>query len=131
VGIHFITKDNQSGADKPSDAIWMTTGAPAVNEIAQFENGREATTEACRIEGETLEVCGEVGETMNAGPALTGSLSLHVTDHPSGLSKWAERAGKEGNNPRAERRVQLAGRLFGEAAVEEIGNGDPASSITP
>jgi hypothetical protein len=129
--VHFFTKDNQCTTDEPCDAIWMTTGAPAVNEIAQFENGREATTEARRIEGETLEVCGEVGETMNAGPALTGSLSLHVTDHPSGLSKWAKHAGKECNHSGAEGRVEPAGRLFGEAAVKEIGNGNPAPPISP
>jgi hypothetical protein len=103
VGIHVITKDNERAADKPSDAIWMTTGAPAVNEITQFENGWESTTEARRIEGETLEVCGEIGETMNAGSALTGSLSLHVTDHPSRLSQRAKHAREEDNHSGAER----------------------------
>jgi hypothetical protein len=81
--VYFFTKDNECTADKPCDAIWVTTGAPTVNEIAQLENGRETIAELRRIKGETLEVCCEVGEPVDAGPALTGCLSLHVADHPS------------------------------------------------
>ena len=81
--VDFITKDNECRADKPGDAIRVTTGAPTFNQVAQFYNWRKATAEVRRIESETLEVCGQIGKTMNAGPALTGPLSLHVANHPS------------------------------------------------
>jgi hypothetical protein len=99
---HLITKDNECAADKSSNAIWVTTRTSAVDEVAQFENGRNVTTESGRIEGETFEVGCEVSETMDAGPTLTGSLALHVTDHSSRLSQWAMRARKEDDDPGAQ-----------------------------
>ena len=131
VFVHFVTKDNECAADKSGDAIRVSTSTPPVDEIAQFENRRDAADETPRTEGEHLEVGSEVSETMDAGPALTGPLSLHVADHPSRLSQWAVPARKEDDDSGAQRRVQLAGRFFAEATVEEVGDGDPASPIAP
>jgi hypothetical protein len=130
VVFHFITKDSECAADKSSNAIWVTTRASPFDEIAQFENRWNVTT-MTGIEGETFEVGGEISETMDAWPALTGSLPLHIADHPSRFSQWAMPAREEDHNSGAQRRVQLPGRFFAEATVEEIGDGDPTSPITP
>jgi len=130
VVLHFIAKDNECAAYKSSNAIWVTTCASPIDEIAQFENGRNVTAKT-RVEGETFEVGREVSETMDARPALTGSLLLHVADHPSRFSQWAMPAREEDHDSGAQRRVQLPGRFFAEATVEEVGDGDPTSPITP
>ena len=126
---HLVTKDNECAADKSSNAIRVTASTSPVDEVAQFENGRNVTTETRRIEGETFEVCCEVGETMDAGPALTGSLALHVADHSSRLGQRAVRARKEDDDPGAQRRMQLPGRFFAQATVEEVGDRDPTSPV--
>jgi ABC-type uncharacterized transport system permease subunit len=102
VVFHLVAKDDECAADKSSNAIWVSTRTAAVDEIAQLENGRNVTTVTRRIEGKTFEVRSEVSETMDAGPALAGTLSLHIADHSSRLSQWAMRARKEDDDSGAQ-----------------------------
>ena len=129
VGFHFIAKHDERASDESGNAIWVTTSASPFDEIAQFENGRKAATETHWIEGENFEVGGKISEAMDAGSALPGSLLLHVANHASRLSQRAMGSRQQGDDAGAQRGVQLPGRLFAEATLEEVGDRDPSSSV--
>ncbi len=110
VPVRFVTKDHKCAADKPGDAIGVAACATSVDEVAQFVDWWEVAPERCRVVGQDLELCRQVGQTVDTGSTLARTLALHVADHSSRLGQGAVCAGEKGDDPGAEGRMQRCGR---------------------
>ena len=85
----------------------------------------------CRVKRQGFHVSGQISQTVHAGPALTCTLPFHVADHSSRLGQGTARSGEYSDNSGTQRRSKLASSLLGQAALEDVGHGDPASSVAP